>query len=156
MITTSPDPDIVPPSPADVLPSRVREPARDSTPQVMTLPDDPDVPDDTTLEAVVGLLDDEHVRTILTATSGDALSAKELSERCDVSQATIYRRVERLTAAGLVDERTRPRADGHHDTVYVATLDEVSIRLRNGELRFDLERRGDDVADRLTRLWEDF
>ena len=114
------------------------------------------MPDDPTLEAVVELLDDEHVRQILTATSVDALSAKELSERCDVSQATVYRRVERLAEAGLVDERTRPRADGHHDTVYVATLDEVSIRLRDGELHLDLERRGDDVADRLTRLWEEF
>jgi hypothetical protein len=36
---------------------------------------------------------------------------------------------------------------------YAATLDEVSIRLRDGELRFDLDHRGDDVADRLTRLW---
>jgi len=130
---------------------------REPTPIRMTPPSDPPgVPDDPTLEAVVELLDDEHVRQILTATSVDALSAKELSERCDVSQATVYRRVERLAEAGLVDERTRPRADGHHDTVYVATLDEVSIRLRDGELHLDLERRGDDVADRLTRLWEEF
>ena len=130
-------------------------PAR--TPTIMSpASDDPGVSDDPTLESVVELLDDEHARSILTTTSVDPLSAKELSERCDVSQATVYRRVERLTAVGLVAERTRPRADGHHDTVYVAVLDELSIRLRDGELEFDLERRGDDVADRLTRLWEGF
>ncbi|MBX0286493.1 helix-turn-helix domain-containing protein [Haloarcula salinisoli] len=118
--------------------------------------DDTGVPADPTLETVVALLDDDHARAILTATSDDALSAKELSERCDISQATVYRRVDRLTDAGLVTERTRPRADGHHDTVYAATLDELTVRLRDGELEFELDRVGDDVADRLTRLWEEF
>ena len=128
-----------------------------TTPNVMPPANDsPGVSDEPTLETVVELLDDEYARDILTATSVDALSAKELSDHCDVSQATVYRRVERLAEAGLVDERTRPRADGHHDTVYVAALDELSVRLRDGELVFDVEYRGDDVADRLTRLWEDF
>ena len=132
-------------------------PTISSTTNVMSpASDPPGVPEEPTLEAVVELLDDEHARTILTATSVDPLSAKELSERCDVSQATVYRRVERLTETGLVEERTRPRADGHHDTVYVATLDELSVRLRDGELEFDIERRGEDVADQLTRLWESF
>lgn len=145
------------PAPLTDRPSSLaeRRPAR--TPTIMTpARDDPAVSDDATLEAVVALLDDDHVRTILTATNVEPMSAKELSEHCDVSQATVYRRVERLTDAGLLAERTRPRADGHHDTVYVATLDELSIQLRDGELEFDVERRGDDVADRLTRLWEDF
>lgn len=118
--------------------------------------DGPGVSDEATLEAVLALLDDDHARSILTATSLEPMSAKELSDHCDVSQATAYRRVERLTDAGLVAERTRPRADGHHDTVYVATLDELSVRLRDGELKFDVDRRSDDVADRLTRLWEGF
>lgn len=130
---------------------------RVGSPTIMTPPpEEPGVADEATLETVVTLLDDDHVRTILTATSVDAMSAKELSDRCDVSQATIYRRLDRLSTAGLVAERTRPRADGHHDTVYAATLDECTIRLRDGELQFDLDRRGDDVADRLTRLWEEF
>ena len=128
-----------------------------TTREVMTSPRDrPSVSGEPPLETVVALLDDEHARAILTATDEQALSAKELSERCDVSQATVYRRVDRLTAADLLAERTRPRADGHHDTVYVATLEAVSIRLSDGELEFDLDRRGDDIADRLTRLWEEF
>lgn len=118
--------------------------------------DGPDVSEESPLETVVALLDDDHARAILTATSDEALSAKELSERCDISQATVYRRVDRLTGAGLVTERTRPRADGHHDTVYVASLDELTVRLRDGRLEFELDRRGEDIADRLTRLWEEF
>lgn len=127
------------------------------TPIVMTpARDGPGVAEDPTLETVVELLDDTHVRAVLTATSVEPLSARELSDRLDISQATVYRRLDRLTDAGLLAERTRPRADGHHDTVYTATLDELTVRLRDGELRFDIDRRGDDIADRLTRLWEGF
>jgi predicted transcriptional regulator len=118
--------------------------------------DGPGVGEDPTLETVVELLDDDHVRAFLTATSGEPMSARELSDRLDISQATVYRRLDRLTDAGLLAERTRPRADGHHDTVYVASLDELTIRLRDEQLEFELDRRGEDIADRLTRLWEEF
>jgi predicted transcriptional regulator len=111
---------------------------------------------DPALETVVGLLDDDHVRTILTATSTEALSASELSERCDVSESTIYRRVERLRDATLLVEQTRPRADGHHETVYVANLDSFEVTLRDGELSVSVRRRGDDLADQLTQLWGNF
>jgi predicted transcriptional regulator len=108
------------------------------------------------LETVVDLLDDEYARAILTETCEEPMSVTELGEVCDSSTATIYRRVERLAEADLLVEGTRPRSDGHHDTVYAANLDRVEIRLREGELRFDLERRSADMADQLTRLWGNF
>lgn len=111
--------------------------------------------EDPDLETVVGLLDDEYARDILTATSRQPMTANELSDRCDVSLPTVYRRVERLEAAGLLAEQTRPRPDGHHDTLYAATLDRLTVRLRDGNLELDLERQGEDVADRLTRMWEE-
>ncbi len=114
-----------------------------------------DVSEDPSLETVVGLLDDEYARTILTAVSTEHMSASELAERCDCSLPTAYRRLERLESAGLVSERTRPRSDGHHDAVYTATLDEVAIRLREGQLRLTVERREDDPAGRLADLWGD-
>lgn len=132
---------------------------RHDRPTAMTAgPDDQDAnaPDERRLDSLLALLEDDHARAILTATSVEPMSAAELSDHCDVSQTTVYRRVERLVDAGLVAERTRPRADGHHDTVYVARLDELSVRLRGGTLEFDVTRRSDDVADRLTRLWEGF
>jgi predicted transcriptional regulator len=107
------------------------------------------------MATVVSLLDDEYARSILTATSIEPMSAKELSERCDASLPTIYRRVEDLTEAGLLTERTRPRPDGHHYSVYAADLDRLTIDLEDGEFAFDLERRSEDVADRLTRMWEE-
>ena len=105
------------------------------------------------LATVVDLIDDEHVRSILAATSAEPLSATELSERCDVSPSSIYRRVEQLAEADLLDDRTRLRADGHHETVYVAALDRFEVRVSDGDLEWMVERRHRDVADELTRMW---
>lgn len=107
------------------------------------------------MATVVSLLDDECARAILVATSTDALSATDLDDRLDASLSTVYRRLERLDDAGLVVEETRPRTDGHHDTVYSADLDEFTVSLADGELDCELRRRRDDVAGRLARRWED-
>jgi DNA-binding HxlR family transcriptional regulator len=114
------------------------------------------VTEDGELTEVVDLLHDEYARSILKETSTQPMSAKELNEGYDTSLTTVYRRVEQLEKAGLITERTRPRPDGHHETVYVASLDELSIRLRDGELEFEIERRDEDAADRLTDLWGRF
>jgi predicted transcriptional regulator len=105
------------------------------------------------LAEIVDLLGDEHVRSILAATSAEPLSAKELSDHCDVSVSSIYRRVERLDGADLLQERTRPRSDGHHETVYVARLDRFELTVRDGDVDWELDRRSTDVADELTRMW---
>jgi hypothetical protein len=55
-----------------------------------------------------------------------------------------------------VGERTRPRSDGHHETVYVSRLDRFELTVRDGDLSWEVDRRSDDVADELTRLWGQF
>ena len=112
-----------------------------------TVTEEPDLAD------VAELLDDEHVRSILAATSAEPLSANELSDQCGVSVSTIYRRIERLRDVNLVDERTRSRRDGHHETVYVSTLDRFELTVRDGDVGWELDRRSTDVADELTRMW---
>lgn len=108
------------------------------------------------METVVTLLDDETARTVLRETSLAPRSATELAEGSDSSQQTVYRRLEQLEAAGLVTDQTRIRDDGHHDTVYRATLDRVTIRLHDGELEFEITRRERKPADQLTDLWRNF
>lgn len=111
------------------------------------------------LATVVGLLDDEYARSVLTATSTEPMSATEIAAECEASVSTVYRRAERLREAGLVTERDRMRSDGHHDTVYLATLDRLSISLGDGTLDLEIQcttpDREEDPADRLTRLWEE-
>jgi predicted transcriptional regulator len=123
------------------------------------------VSEDVDLETVAGLLHESAARDVLTATSREPLSASELSERCDVSVPTAHRWTERLAAAGLLAERTRPREDGHHESVYAATLSELSVRLVDGDLEVEMTteepsgadgvEEGADAVDRLTSMWEE-
>lgn len=114
------------------------------------------VSDDPELRTVAGLLEDDCARRILELTSVEARSTGELDDRIDASRQTIYRRLEALQDADLVESGTRPRADGHHDEVYVATLDRLTVRLRDGSFECELNREETDAADELTRLWRNF
>jgi len=103
----------------------------------------------------VGLLNDDHARAILAAANEEPLSAAELAEQVDASPQTVYRRTDALTEAGLLAEATRPRSDGHHETVYVTIFKQLRVRLRDGAFEASVET-GDDAADRLTDLWRRF
>lgn len=101
------------------------------------------------------LLEDEYARTILMATSKRAMSAKALSEECDASLPTVYRRIERLLDCGFLTEQTRIAEDGHHYGVYEARLQRLTVDLDDGDLRLTVEERPtEDVADRFTEMWE--
>jgi predicted transcriptional regulator len=108
------------------------------------------------LSTVAALLADEHVQRVLAATSVEPKSKRELAEACDASLQTVSRRVEDLADADLLREATRARRDGHHDAVYVATLDRVEVRLRDGALEHDVARMDRDMTDELQRLWSKF
>lgn len=111
--------------------------------------------DEDVLEDVAFLLEDDCARNILAATSTRPMTAKELSERCDVSGPTVYRRVDDLQALDLVESQTRPDTEGgHHENVYVATLSQVTVSLRDGDFEITVDRR-EPIADRFTRLVEE-
>lgn len=115
-----------------------------------------DTSDEQDLGRVVELLGDEHVRTILTATSAEPRSAGELSERCGISPSNVYRRLGELQEEGLLSEQTRPRADGNHESVYTARLGAFELRFEDGEMTWSLTPDEEDVADGLTRMWQNF
>lgn len=105
---------------------------------------------------VYSLLDDEYARAILTATNQTAKSAKELSEECDASLPTIYRRAERLIDCGLLEERTELRNDGHHYSVYRAQIKRITIELEDDELKLGIEKQqSGNMADRFTEMWDE-
>lgn len=108
---------------------------------------------------LLALLEDEYARAILTETSAEPMSANTLSERCDASVTTIYRRIDRLLACGLLDERLHPQPDGNHYRVYAARLAQFSIEFDDGERSIELTEReeplGEDTADRFTRMWRE-
>ncbi|WP_323677731.1 helix-turn-helix domain-containing protein [Halorubellus sp. PRR65] len=111
---------------------------------------------DPDLSTVADLLADEHAQRVLAATSVEPRSKSELAASCDASLQTVSRRVDDLAAADLLREETRARPDGHHDAVYVATLDRFEVRLRDGDLVHDVARMDRDMTDELQRLWGKF
>jgi DNA-binding transcriptional ArsR family regulator len=121
------------------------------------------VSEDCDTTEILELLEDECARTILIETSAEPMSATTLSERCDVSPSTVYRRLDSLQACGLVEERLRPRPDGNHHSVYAARLERFALEFEDGELRTETSMREEpvdpeaetDPADRFTRMWED-
>lgn len=109
-------------------------------------------------EDVVDLLGDEYVRTILAETCEEPKSVDALSEACDADPSTIYRRVERLEAAGLLADEQRLDPGGHHYKEYTAVLEAVHVYVRTDGYRVEIDHRADDEepADRFTRLYEGF
>ncbi|MGB9985457.1 helix-turn-helix domain-containing protein [Salarchaeum japonicum] len=103
---------------------------------------------------VLSLLDDEYAREILKETSVEPLSAKALTERCDASPPTIYRRLDRLQEQDLIVERQRIASDGNHHAVYTATFERAVVELESGDLAVDVFVR-DDPADQFTHLFEE-
>jgi len=118
----------------------------------------PSVTEDCDDREVLALLDDEYARAILEATSVEPMTVNQLSDRCDASPSTIYRRIDRLDEQNLIEEQTQFDPEGHHRSVYASLLEGVNVDFEDGELRLDLERRElpePDVADRFTRMWQD-
>jgi DNA-binding transcriptional ArsR family regulator len=81
---------------------------------------------------VLSLLSDDYARDILLATREEAVPARELADRLDISRTTVYRRLNRLQEAGLVDTSLAIHSDGHHRKQFQATVDELSLSFEDG------------------------
>jgi DNA-binding transcriptional ArsR family regulator len=106
-------------------------------------------------DEVLSLLDDEYARAILIETSREPMSADALTERCDASPPTIYRRIDRLDEHDLVEAEQELDPDGHHYKTYRARMERVSVELDDGQLVVDVQRADETAADRFTRLYEE-
>ncbi|MXR53013.1 helix-turn-helix domain-containing protein [Halovenus sp. WSH3] len=81
--------------------------------------------------AVLDALGDGDSRDILAALARGPKVVPELVDVCDVSRATAYRKLDRLSAAGLVDGQPRFRPDSRTRTEYVASLGGVTVTFGN-------------------------
>ena len=107
-------------------------------------------------DGVFALLDDEYARSLLLATSHKPMTAPELSDQCEMSKSTVYRRLNKLEECGLVSAVHVPNADGNHKKRYEAQLDKLVVSLNEGEFDLNLQTttRTQEFADAFTNLWE--
>lgn len=94
------------------------------------------------VESFFDVLDDADCRSILRATSEEALSASELSEECGIPLSTTYRKLESLTEAGLLEEGLRLRRSGKHTSEYRRRVDDIVVSMdAAGEFSLSVTRR---------------
>lgn len=89
-------------------------------------------------QALFSALDDADCRALLAATADEARSASELSERCDLPTSTTYRKLDRLTEAGLLESGVRIHPEGHHTSEYRLACDDVVVGLGDDGVAVEL------------------
>jgi len=93
---------------------------------------------------LLSLLNAEYTQSILEAIQRESKSARAVAEECGASRPTVYRRLNALEAAGLIDSGMVYDADGHHRTVFETTLETISVELVGGELSVTVSTSGSD------------
>lgn len=79
-------------------------------------------------EEFLSLLGDEYTREILTTLGDQSLPAREIVDRSSVSRPTVYRRLDRLEEAGLVETTMSLHPDGHHRKEFRIVVEKVELR----------------------------
>lgn len=104
--------------------------------------EDPDARyDDQCGVEVLDTLGDEHTRTVLAALNREPHSVKELVETCDLSQPTIYRRLQLLQEHDLITEWPTITDAGTQCRVYESTFDRTVVALTDDEYTVRIHRR---------------
>lgn len=111
--------------------------------------------DDGSAKEVVDLVGDDYAWQILAETREEDRSAEALSETCNADPSTIYRRIERLEEADLLEAEQQLDPGGHHYKTYRANLDAIHVHLDEEGFTVEIDRR-EPPADRFTRLYEGF
>jgi DNA-binding Lrp family transcriptional regulator len=83
-------------------------------------------------EKLLQLLDDEYTQKILSTLGEKPTTCRDIAANTDVSRPTIYRRINKLQAAGILIEGMKIGANGHHRSTYELNPFALNIEISNG------------------------
>jgi len=107
------------------------------------------------LATVLDALDDSDCRHIVQVLDV-ARTANEIAELCDMPLSTTYRKLERLKAATLVEERTRLQSGGHHTHEYDTAFESIQITLEESrQLDISIVAPTTTVEAHLSTIWSE-
>lgn len=86
--------------------------------------------------ALLRALGDPKARAILRATTDGTRTASELSEELDIPLSTLYRKLDRLVDALLIEETPRIASRGRHPSQYHCVVEQVHIRMSEEDEQF--------------------
>lgn len=102
---------------------------------------------------VIRAIDDPCSRHILCLTNGEAKSAKELSDACELSLPSTYRRLNRLCESDLLNKRTHVNPEGHHYKLYESDVVSIEVFFTDDEPRV-LVKSHRDVLEEYISIWD--
>ncbi|WP_324666243.1 ArsR/SmtB family transcription factor [Haloarcula sediminis] len=80
-------------------------------------------------DELLALLGDEYTRNILSTLGDESLPAREIANRSEISRATVYRRINRLEAVGVVEEVMSIHPEGQHRREFRIAHDHIELSL---------------------------
>lgn len=105
------------------------------------------------LQDVLDALDDSDCRKIIKELD-QPMTASEISEEAGIPLSTAYRKLDLLSEASLLEERTEIRQGGHHTTRYLLAFEAVRIMLDDDhEFEVTISRPARTAEEQLAQLW---
>lgn len=84
-------------------------------------------------QEVLDILDSRRCRALLGALGEGSFTASELAERLDIPRSTLYRYLNRLVGADLVEESLRLNPNGHHRNEYARRVTDIVVSLSDDD-----------------------
>lgn len=107
------------------------------------------------LQTVLDALEDPDCRSIIKHVT-EPMTASEISESTGIPLSTTYRKLELLTDASILTERTEIRKGGHHTTRYVPDFEAVEISLSaEREFEVSITRPTRSADEQLSQIWSE-
>lgn len=91
-------------------------------------------------QSPIDVIGNETSRQILAALNVERQSVKELATHCNLSEATVYRRLNRLEEHDFVDKKTVVTSDGTHYHLYECQFLSAIVQLRGTDFEVDVVR----------------
>lgn len=122
-----------------------RETGRNDYPTIQMARDHP--AHDLDIETVLDAVNDAACREILCAAADESLTATEFADACDIPVSTVYRKLDRLMDAGLLEERYRVRLPGRNPREYRRRFDRVDVVIGGNEAGVSIAIKPRDATD---------
>lgn len=103
---------------------------------------------------ILDVFGDRIARATLVIANQDPVAVKEIAEVLDVSDPTVYRRIDPLVEANLLAVSTRVDENGNQHKVYETILDEVTFAIEGDTYAVDVQV-DQGLSDNFGDLWSD-
>ena len=103
---------------------------------------------------ILDVFGDSVTRAILVIASERSVRVPDVADRLDVSDPTVYRRIDPLVEANLLKEHRRIDRDGNQHKEYETILEEVTFAIEDGSYTVDIQV-DQDLTDDFESMWSD-